>query len=70
MDVEGLDLEILRGIDFLKYRPVAVCVETVNFTFDHKKMKNKDIINFMESQGYFVYADTGINSIFADKKLF
>lgn len=70
IDVEGLDLEILKTIDFSKYRPVAVCVETVNFTVDHKKTKNRSIIEFMESQGYFVYADTGINSIFADKKLF
>ena len=70
LDVEGLDLSILKGIDFNKFRPVAVCVETVNFTIGHKKVKNIEIISFMESQGYFVYADTGINSIFADKSLF
>lgn len=70
LDVEGLDLEILTSIDFSHCRPIAICVETVNFTIDHKKTKNKDIISFMESQGYFVYADTGINSIFADKYLF
>ena len=70
IDVEGLDLQILRSIDFTVCRPIAVCVETVNFTIDHKKIKNKEIISFMESQGYFVYADTGINSIFADKSLF
>lgn len=70
LDVEGLDLEILKGIDFSVWRPIAICVETVNFTIDHKKVKNKEIINFMESKGYFVYADTGINSIFADKSVF
>lgn len=70
IDVEGLDLEILQTIDFTVCRPIAICVETVNFTVDHKKTKNTAIINFMEKQGYFVYADTGINSIFADKSLF
>lgn len=70
LDVEGLDLSILKGIDFNRFRPVAICVETVNFTVHHKKVKNEEIINFMKSQGYFVYADTGINSIFADKSLF
>ena len=70
IDVEGLDLEILRSFDFTVCRPKAICVETVNFTVNHKKTKNRDIISFMESQGYFVYADTGINSIFADKALF
>ena len=70
IDVEGLDLEILQSIDFSVVRPIAVCVETVNFTQNHKKIKNTDIIKFMESQNYFVYADTGINSIFADRNLF
>lgn len=70
VDVEGLDLEILQTIDFKTCRPIAVCVETVNFTLSHKKTKNTGIINFMEKQGYFVYADTGLNSIFADKNLF
>jgi FkbM family methyltransferase len=70
IDVEGLDLEILKTIDYTKCRPVAICVETVDFTIDHKKIKNIELIKFMESQGYFVYADTGINSIFADKNLF
>ncbi len=70
IDVEGLDLEILKTIDFTNCRPIAICVETVNFTTNHKKTKNKSIIEFMESQGYFVYADSGINSIFADKNLF
>jgi FkbM family methyltransferase len=70
IDVEGLDLEILRGIDFVVSRPVAICVETVNFSVNHIKIKNKEIGIFMESQGYFLYADTGINSIFADKSLF
>lgn len=70
LDVEGLDLEILKSIDYSKYRPVVICVESVDFTIDHKKNKNTELIEFMESQGYFVYADTGINSIFADKSLF
>jgi FkbM family methyltransferase len=70
IDVEGLDLQILQTIDFKVCRPVAICVETVDFTVSHKKTKNTEIIKFMESQGYFVYADTGLNSIFADKSLF
>lgn len=70
IDVEGLDLEILKTIDFNKHRAIAICVETVNFTTTHKKTKNQSIISFMEKQGYFVYADTGINTIFADKSLF
>lgn len=70
IDVEGLDLEILKTIDFTIYRPIAICVETVNFTLSHKKTKNEGIITFMNSKGYFPYADTGLNTIFADKTHF
>ena len=70
LDVEGLDLEILQGIDFNKYRPVAVCVETVNFTLNHKKIKNTPIIEYMIAQNYMVYAESGINTVFADRFLF
>ena len=70
IDVEGLDLEILQSFNFDLFRPIVFCVETVNFTTNHKKTKRLDIIDFMQSKDYFVYADTGINSIFADKKLF
>jgi FkbM family methyltransferase len=70
IDVEGLDLEILKTIDFNEYRPMVFCVETVNFTINHRKTKNTAISSLMESKGYFAYADTGINTIFADKSLF
>ena len=67
LDVEGLDYEILRSMDFKKYRPEIFCVETITFTEDKSETKVVEIISFMESQGYFVYADTCINTIFVDK---
>lgn len=70
IDVEGLDLDILQSLDFSTCRPIAICVETVSFSMSHKRPKRTDIIDFMLSKGYFVYADTGINSIFADKNHF
>jgi FkbM family methyltransferase len=70
LDVEGLDLEVLQSFDFDKYRPTAICVETVSFSMSHKKIKSIHIIDFMTSKGYFVYADTGINSVFVNKELF
>lgn len=70
IDVEGLDFDILRSIDYNSCRPVAICVETVNFTMDHRKTKNTELIDFMDSKGYFVYGDTGLNTIFADRALF
>ena len=70
IDVEGLDLDILQSIDFTTCRPIAICVETVRFSLSHNRIKRNDIIEFMVSKGYPVYADTGINSIFVDKNVF
>lgn len=64
LDIEGMDLQVLQTIDFVKYRPKVLCVETQNVQYK----KDKTIIEFMEKQGYFVCADTCINSIFVDSK--
>lgn len=67
LDVEGLDLEILKSFDFGRYRPSVFCVETLTYTEDRSERKLHEIIEFMSSQGYFVYADTYINTIFVDR---
>tara|TARA_X000000950_G_C13900794_1_gene654814 strand:+ start:2607 stop:3308 length:702 start_codon:yes stop_codon:yes gene_type:complete len=66
LDVEGLEYEILSNLNFKKYRPKVFCIETIN---NLTEKKNYELINFVESQGYKLYADTYINSIFVDKKL-
>ena len=68
LDVEGLDLQILKSIDFEKYQPDVFCVETLIYTSNNKEEKNTQIIQFMESNGYFIYADTYINTIFCKKQ--
>jgi Methyltransferase FkbM domain len=67
IDVEGLDFEILSSIDFRKYRPTVICVETISFSDNFGGVKNKDIPEYLQQHGYFLYADTWINSIFVDK---
>lgn len=67
LDVEGIDELILRSIDFVKIRPKVFCIETLTYTEDNTEEKEKKIIEFMISKGYFLYADTYINSIFVDK---
>jgi FkbM family methyltransferase len=68
LDVEGLDKTILQSIDFKKYRPEIVCVETLTFTEDNNEKKISEIINLMIENDYFLYADTYINSIFVCNK--
>jgi FkbM family methyltransferase len=69
LDIEGMDLEVLRTFDFLAYRPVVFCVETLTYTEDNMERKLLEIIELMTARGYFVWADTYINTIFVDKKM-
>jgi FkbM family methyltransferase len=69
LDVEGYDVKILESIDFLKYSPKIVCVETISFTEDRIIKKQQAIADLMTNNGYLVYADTAINSIFVKKEL-
>lgn len=68
LDVEGLDVEILKSLDFEKHRPQVFCVETLTFADDRSGEKIEEIGEFMLSKGYFPYADTFINTIFVDKE--
>jgi FkbM family methyltransferase len=70
IDVEGLDLEILQSIDFNKYRPNILCCETSYYDEYQQVHKEMKIIEYMRMNGYFVYADTFINTIFVNKKWF
>ncbi|MCL1883907.1 MAG: FkbM family methyltransferase [Defluviitaleaceae bacterium] len=70
LDIEGMEMEILKSIDFKKYRPLIFIIETIPYTFPYSICeKNAEIINFMENVGYYEYAFTGINSIFVDKEV-
>jgi len=68
IDVEGWDYEILKSFDFRSLRPEVFCVETLTFTTKNDENKRTDIIDFMLSNEYFLYADTYINSIFVERR--
>jgi hypothetical protein len=60
IDVEGLDLAILKSMDFKTYQPKVICVET-------KVVENKnapEIAVFLTSKGYKLHSQTPINGIF------
>ncbi len=70
LDVEGLDFEILKSMDLEKFRPDVICVETLQYDEHQKGFRNQPVIDFMLAKGYFVYADTRVNSIFCKNELF
>jgi len=69
LDVEGLDLEILKSLDFEKYQPKVICVETLAYDDKQEGFKLNDIIDFMLSKNYKIYADTRVNTIFCRKDM-
>lgn len=65
LDVEGWDLDILRSIDFSRYRPHVFCAETISYASgDGRGVKNPEIHALFLENGYRLYADTYINSIY------
>lgn len=67
IDIEGDELGILKKIDWPTFRPKVLCVETLTYTEDKTEKKQTETIKFMVDQGYFIYGDTYINTIFVDQ---
>ncbi|MCP3980403.1 MAG: FkbM family methyltransferase [bacterium] len=63
IDVEGLDLDIVRGFDFDRFRPEVFCIESVTHV---DEIKIDELIRLMRDRGYVVYADTFINTLFVE----
>jgi len=64
IDVEGMDLDILRTLDFERWRPPVFCVETAGFGPE----VNGDILALMEARGYALRGGSLVNSVFIEKK--
>lgn len=65
IDTEGLDLNILKTMDFERHRPDVICVETLDLGSDHVDM---EIVRFLESKRYSVRGATFVNTIFVDDR--
>ena len=70
LDVEGVDYDVLNGFDFEKYPVPVWVVETCGYSENHIKPKITSIDELMKNKGYFVYADTYINTIFVNTDWF
>ena len=67
IDVEGVELDILKSSNFEINRPLIFVIETIEYS-EKLSIVNKrnDIIDFMKEKDYVEYAFTGVNSIFVD----
>jgi FkbM family methyltransferase len=66
IDVEGTELQILRALDFSKFRPPVFCIETLTYTEDKTEEKLVDLIEYLKMRSYLPYADTYVNTVFVD----
>jgi FkbM family methyltransferase len=65
IDTEGLDLGILKTMDFDRYRPDVICVETMEVGGDAVSV---DILRLLESKHYSARGATFVNTIFVDDR--
>jgi FkbM family methyltransferase len=64
LDVEGWNEEIIRSFDFAKYKPEIFCIETTYFEPDGKIERIEGIFEVMKENGYKIFSDNQINTIF------
>lgn len=70
IDIEGMDLIVLKSLDFHRFPIPVICVETCTYSENHIRPKDHSIAEFILTQGYEIYADTYINTIFVNKNWF
>lgn len=63
IDVEGWNEEIVESIDFNICKPEMFLIETIFYSLD-TNVKSEKISKIMIENGYKIYADTNLNTIF------
>ncbi|MBX6315893.1 MAG: FkbM family methyltransferase [Isosphaeraceae bacterium] len=66
IDAEGLHLAILQSIDFERFRPKVICVETL---VSGTNYPIPEIPAFMEAQGYVARGGSFVNTLFVDSEI-
>lgn len=67
LDIEGLDYEVLKSINFKKSTPKIICVEAAEYSSIGAGKRRNDLIDFLTEKGYYEYANTNLNAIMVRK---
>lgn len=62
IDIEGLDLEVLKSLNLSKYRPNTIVIEDHQFNAD--RPQNSEIHNFLTKAGYRLHSVLGFSLVF------
>jgi FkbM family methyltransferase len=63
VDTEGLDLAVLRSIDYGRFRPAILCAETL---VSGTRATRPEIPEFLATRGYVARGGSFVNTIFVD----
>lgn len=66
IDAEGLHQAILEAVDYERFRPQVICVETL---VSGSTRTLPEIANFMDSRGYVDRGGSFVNTIFVDSRI-
>ena len=64
IDIEGMDLAVLRTMDFRAHRPAAICAETKKPGMSHDSTA---VARLLRGKGYVACAGSLYNTIFVDR---
>ena len=64
IDIEGMDLAVLRTMDYRAHRPAAICAETKKPAMSHDATP---VARFLRGKGYVACAGSLYNTIFVDR---
>ena len=65
VDVEGLDLEVLKSLDFDQFRPRMIVVEILGYELEN--YRSEPIFEHLSANCYRLVAYTHMNAIFIDR---
>ncbi len=65
IDIEGLDFDILKSLDYSKYRPKIIIAEMAGYD-KLKENESQAMADFMKNHKYLWWGNVGYSSIFLD----
>ena len=67
VDVEGLDLEVLKSNDWQKYRPKVIVIESIAYPYSTRELDHiANIKLFLESVGYKLFCNSLTNAFYIE----
>ncbi len=65
IDIEGLDFAVMKTLDYTRFRPKLICIETIiTATLKH----NPETLALLAEKGYELRGMTHANTLFVDKR--